>query len=155
MSKQFDKYMEVLKSDTITERDILNLKKILNGWSTTSVTDDEKKQLTDRIWANYDMDGQKLTAEQNAKGITWLRDQWKTPRGIERKNNPFGYREEEVIADFSHFTFSYFYDDARVYDKVHHNYLPTYTVVAKSGATFEYYMARGTGYNGGSVSIIG
>lgn len=158
MSKQFEKYAAVIKSGTVTERDILNLKKLLNGWSNTSTTPEERKQLNDMIW---DADGLKLTAEQTEKGINWLRNQWKTPRGVERLHNPFGYRETDVLENFSHFTFVGFYDDARVWnDNDKHNYQPIYDVFGKPDADgdtgcFQYYMARGSGYNGGSVEIIG
>ena len=31
----------------------------------------------------------------------WLIDKWKTPSGTERKNNPFGTLEQEVLSDFN------------------------------------------------------
>lgn len=34
-----------------------------------------------------------VTGEQSAKGFKWLYNLYKTPIGKERKNNPFGYRE--------------------------------------------------------------
>jgi hypothetical protein len=157
-SRQFVKYRDIIKSGTVTERDILNLKKLLNGYSKSSTTPEERKTLNDMIW---DADGLKLTPEQTAKGIAWLRNQWKTPRGIERKHNPFGYREEEILENFSHFTFVGFYDNANFYMSKdgYHNYQPIYDVWGKlddgSTSCFQYYMARGSGYNGGSVEIIG
>jgi hypothetical protein len=92
-----------------------------------------------------------LTPEHTEKGIAWLKDKWKTPRGIERKNNPFGYREEEILENFSHFTLSDFYDTASyaaVQMGIHH-YVPVWTVHAKDGSTFQYY-----GF-GDEISIIG
>lgn len=159
-SKQFVRYGSLIRSGKLTERDILNLKRLLNGWSRTSVTTEEKEDLNNLLWEQIDNEGITLTPEQTEKGIKWLRDQWKTPRGIERKHNPFGYREEEILDNFSHFTFEGFYDDANYYMSRdgHHNYLPIYGVHGKladdSTSSFDYYMARGTGYNGGSVEII-
>lgn len=156
MSKQFQKYKAILERDILTEREILNLKRLFNGYSRTSVTPEEKQQLEQIMYDHIDEhDGYNLTPEQTAKGIAWLKNEWKTPRGIERKNNPFGYREQEAIENFDHFMFEGFYDASRVYDRQYHNYLPLWGVYSTSGAAFQYYMARGSGYNGGSVAIVG
>lgn len=93
----------------------------------------------------------KITPEQTQKGLDWLKDQWKTPFGVERKNNPFGYREEQIIENFDHFTFEGFYEMAN-YEAVKmgiHNYVPLYEVHARDGSSFQYYV------NGGEVSIVG
>lgn len=153
-SRQFMKYKAILEGDTLTERDILNLKRLLNGYSRTSTTEEERKQL-ERIMYDHidDKGGYMLTPEQTEKGIKWLLNEWKTPRGVERKNNPFGYREEEVLEHFAHFMFEGFYD-AGTYSQ-YHNYIPLWGVYSKKYGYFQYYMQAGTGYNGGSVSIIG
>lgn len=156
MSKQFIKYKALLEGNTLTERDILNLKKLLNGYSRTSTTKEERDELQRIMYDHIDEHGgYELTAEQTKKGIDWLRDQWKTQRGIERKNNPFGYREEDVLEHFSRFLFEGFYDDTRAWDSDYHNYLPIWGVFGGNGSYFQYYMGRGTGYNGGLVQIIG
>lgn len=38
-----------------------------------------------------------ISEEQKMKGLKWLRNLYKTPKGKERKNNPFGYREERIL----------------------------------------------------------
>lgn len=151
-SKQFRKYKSIIDGGKITEQEVRNLQKLLNGWSKSSTTLEERDYLNDLIW---NADGLTLTAEQTAKGIKWLRDQWKTPRGQIRKHNPFGYREEAALETFTHFTFVGFYDLARVHlDDGRHQYTPIWDVFGADGY-FQYYMARGGGYNGGSVEIIG
>jgi hypothetical protein len=96
-------------------------------------------------------EGFKLSPEQTQKGLTWLKDQWKTPRGIERINNPFGYREENIIENFAEFRLIDFYNSANYYQNQIgiRSYIPLYRVIAKDGSTFEYY------YNAGKISIVG
>ena len=83
-----------------------------------------------------------VTPEQSAKGFAWLRNLYKTPRGIERKNNPFGYREMDIIDNYKgeNFIFKGFYDAGRY---GFHNYIPVYEL-----AGMEY-------YNCGGIQIIG
>lgn len=47
----------------------------------------------------------RLTPEQNEKGYKWLMNQWKTPTGKIRKNNPFRQREQSILRHFDHFEF--------------------------------------------------
>lgn len=80
------------------------------------------------------------------QGIAYLLNQWKTPAGKERKNSPFGYREEHVLENFSHFEFKGEYNTGNM----HHDYfIPLWVVVGKDGSSFEYHMA------GGKVNIVG
>lgn len=39
----------------------------------------------------------RISEEQKLKGLKWLRNIYKTPKGKERKNNPFGYREQRIL----------------------------------------------------------
>lgn len=39
----------------------------------------------------------RISEEQKLKGLKWLRNLYKTPKGKERKNNPFGYREQRIL----------------------------------------------------------
>ena len=39
----------------------------------------------------------RITEVQKLKGLKWLRNLYKTPKGKECKNNPFGYREQRII----------------------------------------------------------
>lgn len=38
-----------------------------------------------------------ISEEQKLKGLKWLRNLYKTVKGDERKNNPFGYREQQIL----------------------------------------------------------
>ena len=92
-----------------------------------------------------------ITPEQTEKGLAWLLNQWKTPLGKERTSNPFGYREEEILEDFDHFTLAYIYDAATYFQSQHgiKNFVRVYRVVNRDGDSFQYYG------QGGNINIIG
>lgn len=83
-----------------------------------------------------------LTPEQSAKVFAWLKNLYKTPNGKERKNNPFGYREMNIIDNYSGelMEFKGFYDADRY---GFHNYLPVYELNG-----MEYYVC-------GGIQVIG
>lgn len=85
-----------------------------------------------------------VTAEQSLKGYNWLKNLYKTPRGAERKNNPFGYREMQIIDTWDvnkdRATFQGFYDAGRYGC---HNYVPCYEF-----GDMEYYVC-------GGIQIVG
>jgi len=83
-----------------------------------------------------------LTNEQSIKGLIWLRNQWQTPRGAERKNSPFGYREEKILETETQMYLVGFYDTARYRQRSF--YVPVYGI-----GGMEYYIS------GGQISIIG
>lgn len=89
-------------------------------------------------------DGLKISQEQTKKGLDWLMNLWKTPAGKERKNNPFGYREQEALESFQYFTYDG-HINAGTYSTW---YAPLYTVVGKD-CTFQYYVS------GGQPQIVG
>jgi hypothetical protein len=124
---------QVQSTNTISEQQINLLNRRLNAG--------EKIDL-DYIW-NNDIE---LTPEQSKKGIDFLRSQWLTPSGKERKNSPFGYREEDALKTFERFYFRGFYDASRYGQTAW--YVPIYVVCGKE-TSFEYY------YLNGKVEIIG
>lgn len=83
--------------------------------------------------------------EQQEKGKRWLMDKWKSPTGKVRENNPFGYREEQILEKFEEIKLKDFYDDGNKYFK---NYVPLYEV-SGNDTTMEYYV------KGGQPSIVG
>ncbi len=92
-----------------------------------------------------------ITSEQFNKGLKWLKNQWKAPHGAERKNNPFGFREQEAIEKADHMTFDGYYDAGNAH---HRFYVPLYSVVGKEDSenylpSFQYYCA------GGKINIVG
>ena len=128
--KTIDLLTKIEKTKIITEKEMLLLKNRMNKG---------EKIDTSVLWDNEI----ELTPEHNKKGIDFLMGQYITPRGIERKNNPFGYREIETLENFTHFELRGFYDAGNCY---HSFYLPLYVCCGNNDA-FEYY------YNG-SVNIV-
>lgn len=94
-------------------------------------------------------DGLRVTPEQTEKGLSWLLNLWKSPTGKERKTNPYGYREQDILEHFSHFEYCGHYDRGNMY---HSWYAPLYRVVAEDGESygaFEYFV------QGGEIQIVG
>jgi hypothetical protein len=124
---------------TITEKQIHLIGRRLNAKSDLK----EMQEL-------YDLaieEGVEVTAEQSLKGFNWLMNEYKTPRGIERKNNPFGYREQEALdAGLKAFTYDGHFDAGNAYVSW---YAPIYTYIGKDGGSFQYYVG------GGKINIIG
>lgn len=127
---------EILTTDILTELDVkLLLKRANNG----TLTDEERKLFMAK--SPY-----ALSAEQVEKGRAWLMDQWKTPRGIERKNNPFGYREEDALSKFSTIELIDLYDAGNIN---YHYFMPVYRVRDVEDGGFDYYVKAG------KIEIIG
>jgi hypothetical protein len=125
----------------ITEREILLMKRRLNNKADLK----EVQKFNDLL---NDGEEIRVTASQAQKGFNWLFNLYKTPRGIQRKNNPFGYREEEALdAGLDYFTFDGFYDAGNQW--VTWN-TPIYTYYGKGeSGSFQYYVAQG------KINIIG
>lgn len=89
----------------------------------------------------------RVTPEQAQKGFDWLFNLYKTPRGIERKNNPFGLREMNMLdTGLGYFTYDGHFDAGNAYVSW---YSPIYSFVDKEGFSFQYYVS------GGEIKIIG
>ena len=116
----------------ISERDILTLKARLNkggeNWT-------EWEQITELF------EEPKITPEQSKKGLDWLLNKLQTPTGRERKNNPFGYFEEQIIRNFEEFTLTDFVNIART--SFYPFYVPVYTIYGNGGDHFSYYVQGG------------
>jgi len=131
---------DVLSQSVLTERDINLIKLRANK---------------DKTVSSLDRNGWKeeylITETQTKKGLEWLLNKWKTPRDIERKNNPFGYREADILGNFSHFTFTGLVNLANSYQAEYGIafHVPCYRVYDKEGNSFEYHI------EGGGVRIIG
>lgn len=116
-----------------------------------------KRRLNDGKIKHSDIFGEsgekvfRLTPEQTRKGLKWLMNKWKTPRGVERKNNPFGYREQNVLENFSHFELADFHNNVNYWQSQSgiNNYVPVWDVIGKGNIGFQYYM------EGGEPKIIG
>lgn len=122
---------KALKTGIIPESEILLLKR--------------RKNNGEKFDESFSWDNEiKCDEDQNKKGISFLKNEWKTQNGKERKNSPFGYREKDVLENFTHFEFLGFYDNG---NWSHSYYIPVYRCCSSTGS-FEYY------YDG-KVQIIG
>lgn len=135
------KQLNFINKKVLTEEQINLIKRRLNNHK-LKVSD--LKPITEG-------EGYKITKEQTEKTLKWLWNLYQTERGIERKNNPFGYREIEVLKNFKEFVLKDFYNDINTFQAQSNinNFLLLWLVVSKDGTTFEYY----NNYKG--ISIVG
>ena len=134
MSKIFEKYKTIILDDTFTESSISSFRSLMNGYKRTNLTDEERESLDYLFGENAPYS---ITPEQTTKGLDWLFNLRFTARGKERKNNPFGYREQSILDDFDRFELSGLYDDSDGYNGFH-NFKPIYKVIASDGESFDY-----------------
>ena len=134
MSKIFEKYKTIILDDTFTESSISSFRSLMNGYKRTNLTDEERESLDYLFGKNAPYS---ITPEQTTKGLDWLFNLRFTARGKERKNNPFGYREQSILDDFDRFELSGLYDDSDGYNGFH-NFKPIYKVIASDGESFDY-----------------
>lgn len=124
---------------TITEKEIALIGRRLNN----------KKDLKElaELYKTAEEEHISVTQEQAKKGYEWLMNLWKTPIGAERKNNPYGYREQEALeSGIKYFTYDGHFNDGNAYRDF---YLPMYTFIGKNRQAFQYYVS------GGEINIIG
>ena len=134
MSKIFEKYKTIILDDAFTESSISSFRSLMNGRKNTNLTDEEKITL---LYIFEEYAPYSITPAQTTKGLDWLFNLRFTMRGKERKNNPFGYREQSILDDFDRFELSGLYDDYDGYNGFH-NFKPIYKVIASDGGYFEY-----------------
>jgi hypothetical protein len=154
MTKLYKKYAAKIRNSEMGETDIIALRSALGSYRRTSLIYAEKITLFGLI-SQYTP---RICDEQARKGIAWLRDQWKTPKGIERKRNPFSYRETVVLDNFSHFTLVDLQDAATctAISRGLHSYLPVYRVHDTAGRSFDYVAGCWQGQpTGERLQIIG
>ena len=99
-------------------------------------------QMKPRDFFNDNYEPKRLTKEQERKALKWLMNLWKTPVGRERKNNPFGYREENVLKNFKRMYIKDWYSPRG-------NYYYPYYLVDGGNSSFEYVVY------GGKIHILG
>ena len=130
------KYEAIINSGKIKESELVSLNSFYNKSK-------DNKFFIDEIFYSDQINGELLlTNEQDKKGFDFLQGLRFTPTGKDRLNNPYGYREERVLDNFSHFTFCGFYTERGNY------YIRMYKCYSKNGESFQYY------YNG-KLNIIG
>ena len=124
------KTQEILDGKTISFKNVKLLIRRMNHGEEIDLQD---------VWDNP------KRLEDTKQGIDYLLNQWKTPNGKERLNNPFGYREQEVLENFEYFEFAGTYN-AGNYGHTFH--VPLWNVIGRDGS-FQYYMS------GGEINIVG
>ncbi len=151
MSKLFKKYLDKITNSTLSEQNIISLRSQVNGRRPSSMTDVEKERLIETIYTQKP----RVSNEQAAKGIDWLRRQWHTPTGKVCKHNPFGDYEQYVLENFGHFELVDLYDMATSFavQMGFHSYLPVYRVYTTSGERWFDYVA-GCWQSGESLRIL-
>lgn len=123
---------DILKRKVITEQEVNLICRRLNH---KVYTWEDVKNLQDL----------KITPQQTHKGLTWLKNKGWTPRGIVRKNTPFGYREEQAIETFKEFRLNSFTNRGNMYIDY---WRPVWDVLGNKNS-FQYVVESGT------ASIIG
>lgn len=130
--------LAAMKSGKLTNQNQKNLIfKILNG------NNEYLKREVKSVFNHPDFNGLDLSTDQVEKGKAWLLNQWKTPKGAERKNNPYGYREQDAIENLVTITLKGYYD---IGTYGHKFYVPLYDVYSKDGYGFEYSIKNGAPY---------
>ena len=154
MSKTFNKHMRQLDTGYYPEGFISGLRKAMHSHALADVvpsrrpkgmTQEEILIIRERISREQPI----IMEPQAAKGLAYLMKHWKTPKGTERKHNPFGAREQIILTDFRRFRLVGFQD---ISTNLVSFYVPVYEVEDKHGNTFEYYCA--SWQNGGHGPII-
>lgn len=108
--KTTDLIKSIEEKGIITEREILLLKRRANNGDRDAAN----------FYPGYDRIIE-VTDEQSEKGFKWLYNLYKTPTGKERKNNPFGCREMDILDNYNgeRFTFVGFYNAVNRYYSLH------------------------------------
>lgn len=129
------KYADIIAKGTIQESELISLNSFYNKGK-------DNQEFIDGLMYGDEVNELELSADQNNKGYDFLMGLRFTPTGKDRQNSPYGYREEAILDNFSHFTFCGFYSERGTY------YIRMYNCYSKDGNSFEYY------YNG-KMNIIG
>ncbi len=139
LSKLAQKYLDIIETGKIEKSELIALCSFMNNKATK-----EERHLINSTLANKE-DSVLLSEEQNKQGYQYLWNQWLTPTGIERKNNPFGFREQFILKGFEYFTLKELYNAGNFYRDY---FIPLYECHGKDN-TFQYYM------NNGLIHIVG
>jgi hypothetical protein len=126
LSPTAKKYLAIIESGMIEENQIIAMKSFIN----------KSRENRDIILPAMADKPLLLTESQNNKEFDFLMKQWETPGGLERKNNPFGYREKAILENFSHFELKGWYNIGTYGEGDF--YVPLYECVGNN-TSFEYY----------------
>jgi hypothetical protein len=140
ISKMYD---EITMFDEISEKQISYIIKKMNEAEKVKNFDKDLKKIVDWVWDNEP----RLSKEQDAKGIKFLKNLAFMANGKSRSNTPFGSREEYTLKNFAYFKLRGFHDVSRYGQP--EQYVPLFTVYDDEGYGFEYF------YHAGKVNVVG
>jgi hypothetical protein len=129
--------------DEISEKEINYIVKKMNDANGVKNFDSELKAIVDYVWDNEP----RLSKEQDAKGIKFLKNLAFMANGKARSNSPFGSREEYTLKNFTYMKLRGFHDVAKYGQP--ERYVPLFTVYDDEGYGFEYF------YHAGKINVVG
>jgi len=139
-------YVKLAKQNKWSEKELKAYFKFLNN------SEDEKlKQKVSKAFRNNkkiaNADGISLTEDQQNKGWKYLYNLGFTPKGAERRNSPYGYREEQIVSLKGDLSLIGSYDAGNMFRSY---YVPLYEAYSKKARTsMQYYVW------GGKIHIVG
>ena len=131
-------YKKLAKKKKFTEKELNALKNYMNN-----VGSAEANKLNTLVADKY---GTKLDKSQVAKGFKYLYNLGFTPKGKERSNSPYGYREEYIVKNPKTIELLQFHNAGNRYVDF---YVPYYEAIGKDGTSMEYFVS------GGKINIWG
>jgi hypothetical protein len=131
-------YTKLAKQKKYSEKELNALKNHMN-----KVGSPEANKLNNLV-ANKG--GTKLDKTQVAKGFKYLYNLGFTPKGKERSNSPYGYREEYIVKNPKTIELLQFHDAG---NRNFSFYVPYYEAIGKDGTSMEYFVS------GGKINIWG
>jgi len=136
-------YIKVSKKTKLSEKELNALK----NWINNKASKAERNEVLENLYeTSSTMGAIALTQDQVNKGAKYLYNLGYTPRGSERKNSPYGMREEYIVKNLKDIGVLGFYDAGNFWNSF---YVPLYQAEGKDGSTMDYYVA------GGQINIIG
>jgi hypothetical protein len=130
-------YKKLAKQKKYSEKELNALKNYMNK-------NPEEANSLNNLVANKE--GTKLDKTQIAKGFKYLYNLGFTPKGAERKNSPYGYREEYIVKNPKSIELLQFHDAG---NRNFSFYVPYYEAIGKDGTSMEYFVS------GGKINIWG
>lgn len=131
-------YKKLAKQKKLSEKELNALKNYMN-----KVGSPEANKLNNLVADKY---GTKLDKSQVSKGFKYLYNLGFTPKGKERSNSPFGYREEYIVKNPKTIELLQFHDAG---NRNFSFYVPYYEAIGKDGTSMEYFVS------GGKINIWG
>ena len=133
-------YIKLAKKSKLTEREMNALKNAINN-------SPQKRMILSATYQNKRMEsgeGVTLTKEQVNKGAKYLYNLGFTPKGKERSNSPYGYRENEIVNkggkgknSIRTLKLLQWYSPRGNY------YIPYYKAIGKNGDSMDYFVWLG------------